>query len=110
MGVSEVIILPDYIIGDMIFNWNEEKAESNLQKHGVSFEEAATVFSDEDLMIMTDEDYNGSEERFLLLGYSRMSRILIVCHCYRGEDDNIVRIISARKATKTEEKLYRGTK
>ena len=108
--MSEVVVLPDYIIGDMVFNWNEEKADSNLRKHGVSFEEAATVFSDEELLIMTDEDYYGSEERYLVLGHSRMSRILIVCHCYRGKDDSIVRIISARKATKTEEKLYRGVK
>ena len=96
----------EYIIGDMIFNWNEHKAESNEQKHGVTFEEAATAFSDVDAQIYDDEGHSGAEERFVLLGYSKISRLLIVCHCIRGRDGEIIRIISARKATKQEHQKY----
>jgi len=90
----------------MIFNWNETKAEANEEKHGVSFEEAATAFRDENAQLYDDEEHSGDEERFVLLGYSKISRLLIVCHCYRGKNDSIVRIISARKAEKPERKKY----
>ena len=96
----------EYIFSNMIFSWNENKAESNEQKHGVTFEEAATAFSDVDAQIYDDEGHSGAEENFVLLGSSKISRLLIVCHCIRGSDGEIIRIISARKATKQERQKY----
>jgi hypothetical protein len=87
------------------FDWEQSKAVSNIKKHGVSFEEARTVFYDERARLINDPDHSESEERFILLGLSSALRMLIVCHCYRGED-NVIRIISARKATIKETKLY----
>jgi len=101
-----VIILPEHILGDMIFIWNEEKAYNNAHKHGITFEEAATAFADPDAQIYDDEEHSDDEERFVLLGYSKISRLLIVCHCYRGIDGNTIRIISARKATSHERQKY----
>ena len=101
-----MIILLGHILGDMVFNWNEDKAEKNALKHGVTFEEAVTAFGDVNAQIYDDEEYSGDEERFLLLGYSKIYRLLIVCHCYRGSDDDIIRIISARKATSHERLKY----
>ena len=95
-----------HILEDIVFNWNEEKAEKNAIKHGVTFEEAATAFGDADAQIYDDEEHSDVEKRFLLLGYSKISRLLIICHCYRGSDDNIIRIISARKATSHERQKY----
>ncbi len=89
------------------FEWNDSKYESNIEKHGVSFEEAKTVFFDEFADEFYDEKNSVEEERFLLLGRSFQSRLLLICHCYR-ENDNVIRIISARKATKNESKMYRG--
>ena len=96
----------EYIFSDIVFNWNEKKAEINEKKHGVTFEEAATAFSDEGAQIYDDEEHSGIEERFILLGYSKISRLLIVCHCLRGSGNNVIRIISARKATKHERQKY----
>ena len=96
--------MQEYTLGDMVFSWSEEKATSNAQKHGVSFEEAATAFRDADAQLYDDKDHS-EEERFILIGYSAMSRILLVCHCYR-EDGGIIRIISARKASRSERRLY----
>ncbi|WP_455719100.1 BrnT family toxin [Agathobacter sp.] len=87
------------------FEWDNNKALINADKHGVTFEEAMTVFSDENAILFDDPDHSEEEDRFLLLGISDQAKILIVCHCYRGEDD-VIRIISARKATKTEAKQY----
>ena len=98
--------MAEFVLGDMIFNWNETKAETNEAKHGVSFEEAATAFRDENAQLYDDEEHSENEERFILLGYSKISRLLIVCHCYRGNDDSVIRIISARKAEKPERKKY----
>jgi len=98
--------LPERILGDMIFSWNEEKAYNNARKHGITFEEAATAFADPDAQIYDDEEHSDDEERFVLLGYSKISRLLIVCHCYRGIDGNIIRIISARRATSHERQKY----
>jgi len=100
------MVLSEHILGDMVFNWNEEKAEKNALKHGVTFEEAATAFGDADAQIYDDEEHSGDEERFVLLGYSKISRLLIVCYCYRGSNDSIIRIISARKATSHERQKY----
>lgn len=89
------------------FSWNQAKAKSNLKKHGVSFEEAQSVFYDDLAVQFYDED-TSDEERFLLLGMSNDSRILMVVHCERGEDGEELRIISARKATKNEQQHYQG--
>lgn len=87
------------------FNWDPRKGESNLRKHGVTFEEASTVFYDPYGLIIEDPEHSWAEERFILLGTSWQSRLLIVCHCYREEAGEI-RIIPARKATKHESKAY----
>ncbi|MGH1472629.1 MAG: BrnT family toxin [Cellvibrionaceae bacterium] len=89
------------------FEWAPEKARSNLRKHGVSFEEARSVFYDEFAIQFDDTDKSLPEERFLMLGLSNDLRILMVCHCERSSGESI-RIISARKATKKESKFYTG--
>lgn len=89
----------------MEFIWNKEKAASNQQKHGVSFEEAQTVFEDYNALRIYDPDHSEDEDRFVLLGLSSVLRLLVVCHCYR-ENDEQIRIISARKATKNESASY----
>ena len=91
------------------FEWDQSKAKSNLKKHGVSFEEAESAFYD-DLAIQFYDESPIDEERFILLGMSNLSRILVVVHCERGDNDQILRLISARKATKTEQQYYRGEK
>ncbi len=88
------------------FSWDEKKDKLNQQKHGVSFEEARTVFYDEYGRLISDPDHSEDEDRFALLGLSQEIQLLMVCHCYRDEDD-VIRIISARKATKSETKQYR---
>lgn len=87
------------------FTWDEQKATVNRQKHGVSFDEARTVFFDEHARLIADPDNSEDEERFILLGYSERPRLLVVCHCYR-ENDTTIRIISARKATRPEKNTY----
>ena len=89
----------------MNYEWDEVKAQLNIAKHGVSFDEAATVFCDEYGLVVFDEDHSDDEERFYLLGMSRKDRILLVAHCYRSND--IIRIISARKATIREKAQYK---
>jgi uncharacterized DUF497 family protein len=89
------------------FEWHPSKATANLKKHQVSFEEAQTVFYDEFAVQFFDEAHSANEERFLMLGMSAQSKLLIVCHCER-EGGDIIRIISARKATKRESVFYRG--
>jgi hypothetical protein len=89
----------------MNYEWDEVKAQLNIAKHGVSFDEAATVFCDEYGLVVFDEDHSDDEERFYLLGMSRKDRILLVVHCYRSND--IIRIISARKATIREKAQYK---
>ena len=87
------------------FEWDPSKAAANLRKHRVSFEDAQTVFSDERARLIDDPDHSEDEERFLLLGLSSTLRLLVVAHCYRS-DGNVIRIISARKATADEEHDY----
>ena len=89
----------------MRFEWDPNKNEINKRKHGISFEEARTVFYDDYAILFDDPDHSAEEDRFLILGLSQRERLCIVSHCYRGADE-IIRIISARKATKTEEKYY----
>lgn len=87
------------------FEWDSTKAAANAKKHGVTFEEAQSVFYDEFAVQFFDEDHSGDEERFLLLGMSTGARLLLVCHCER-DARNTIRIISARKATKRESTFY----
>ncbi|MBF0360014.1 MAG: BrnT family toxin [Oligoflexia bacterium] len=87
------------------FEWNEEKNKINRQKHCVWFEEAQTVFSDDYLRVFCDLDNSNSEERFIAIGYSSSSRLLLVVHCYR-KNEQVIRIISARMATKKERNVY----
>ncbi|GAB5387000.1 MAG: BrnT family toxin [Aliiglaciecola sp.] len=89
------------------FSWDPAKAKSNLKKHGVSFEEAQSVFYDEFALQFYDDE-SSEEDRFLLLGLSNQSRILVVVHCERGGDEEELRIISARKATSSERQYYEG--
>ena len=90
------------------FEWDTNKASSNQDKHGVSFEEAASVFYDEFAMQFYDDKHSILEEdRFLILGVSNNSRMLMICHCEKASGD-VIRIISARKATRNEQKFYRG--
>ena len=91
----------------ILFEWDLPKASANLRKHQVSFEEAQSVFYDEFALQFFDEGHSSVEERFLMLGTSAHARILIVCHCER-ERGEVIRIISARKATKGESAFYRG--
>ncbi len=89
----------------LIFEWDDNKNKTNQVKHGVAFEEAETVFFDEKAIEFDAPDHSIDKERFLLLGFSQTLKIMIVCHYYR-DDESIVRIISARKATKKEQKAY----
>lgn len=89
------------------FEWDRKKAAANLNKHGVSFEEAKTAFRDPNARIIHDPDHSEDEDRFVLLGLSQAMNILLVCHCYK-ESDEIIRIISARKASKKEANTYGG--
>ena len=89
------------------FDWDPLKAAANLRKHRVSFEEAKSVFYDEFAVQFFDEDHSTDEERFILLGMSAGAKLLLVCHCER-EQQTVVRIISARKATKRESAFYEG--
>jgi len=89
------------------FEWDPGKATLNFKKHGVSFDEARTVFFDERAKLIDDPDHSDGEDRFLLLGLSSAMRVVLVCHCLRGEDQ-LIRIISARKATPRESKSYAG--
>jgi len=89
----------------LAFDWDEHKNQLNAKKHGVAFEEAMTVFYDEKAIEFYDDKNAEFEDRFLLLGFSAKLRVLILCYCMRC-DDSIIRIISARKATKNERKHY----
>ena len=85
------------------FEWDDEKASKNIKKHGVSFEEAATIFNDPRIATISDPDHSETEERFVSLGTSFIQRLLSVIHTERSER---IRLISARKATKAERKYY----
>lgn len=91
------------------FSWDEKKSKANQRKHKVSFEEAQSVFFDEDAIEYFDPEHSKSEDRFVMLGLSAHLRVLVVCHCYR-ETSSVIRIISARKATKKERSNYTGGK
>lgn len=92
-------------MSQLCFEWDPNKAETNRRKHGVTFEEAQSVFYDEFARLIPDPDSSIGEERFIIMGLSEQYNTLVVCHCYRGRDEQI-RIISARKAEKRERKQY----
>ena len=92
-------------MSDLRFEWDPRKAAANLRKHGVSFSEAQTVFADEHGLIIDDPEHSAEEDRFILLGVSAPSRLLVVVHCYRASD-SVIRVISARKADRTERQQY----
>ncbi len=89
------------------FEWDETKAAANLKKHQVSFDEAKSIFFDDFGVQFFDDDHSSNEDRFLMLGMSGSAKLLIVCHCERDRGA-VIRIISARKATKRESAFYRG--
>jgi hypothetical protein len=90
---------------DLRFEWDPAKAAANLKKHGVGFDEAKSVFADERAKLIADPGHSEDENRFILLGLSTRLKLLVVCHCYRS-NNNFIRIISARKATATESRNY----
>lgn len=92
-------------MGELQFEWDEAKNRENVRKHGVAFEEAQTVFLDENALRFYDPDHSQDEGRFIMLGMSAKLRVLVVCHCFRVHDI-IIRIISARKALKREAGSY----
>lgn len=87
------------------FEWDENKNVINKSKHGIAFEEARTVFYDEQALVIEDIEHSGDEERFIILGLSFRANLLVVCHCLR-ESETVIRIISARKATANEQRQY----
>ena len=89
------------------FEWDRRKASTNKRKHGVSFEEARSAFLDENARVIPDPEHSGEEQRFILLGLSVRLRLLVVVHCY-VEADGVIRIISARKADRLEQRQYAG--
>ena len=93
------------IIKELTFSWDQNKNAMNKIKHGIDSFEAATVFYDDNAILFDDPDHSEFEERFLILGISQTEKLCIVSHCYR-DNDNVIRIISARKATKNETKVY----
>ena len=95
-----------YSLGDKHFDWDIKKNVININKHGISFKEAASVFSDMDAIYFDDEIHSRNEERFIVIGKSKKLNLLMVCHCYR-ERDTIIRLISARKANENETARYK---
>ncbi len=89
----------------LTFEWDDRKERANLEKHGVSFEEARTAFYDENAIVFFDPDHSEDEDRFLLLGLSFKPRALVVCHCFR-DSESVIRLVSARKADPAEEQEY----
>lgn len=93
------------VVRELRFEWDPAKNQANRRKHGVSFEEAETAFADDGALLIHDPDHSDQEDRFVLLGFSSALRALVVCHCYPSGDD-VIRIISARKATRREQLAY----
>ena len=93
------------VVASLRFEWDARKSAANERKHGISFEEAETVFTDEQGLLLNDPEHSQDEARFILIGLSASVRALVVCHCYR-EADEVIRLISARKATRSERRQY----
>jgi len=92
-------------MSELRFEWDPRKAAANLRKHGIAFSEAQTAFTDEHGLLIDDPEHSADEDRFILLGLSATSRLLVVVHCYRA-NDLVIRIISARKADRLERRQY----
>ena len=92
-------------MADLHFSWDAAKARANVNKHGVSFEEAETVFSDEHALLVPDPDHSHTQDRFILLGLSVVRRVLVVVHC-EPDANGAIRIVSARRATRSERGQY----
>jgi uncharacterized protein len=92
-------------VADLRFEWDPAKSLANARKHGITFEEAESVFADDHALLIDDPDHSEAEDRFVLLGLSAKLRVVIVVHCYRG-DDAVIRIISARKSSRAEQRRY----
>lgn len=92
-------------MNELIFEWDQRKEKANVKKHHLSFEDARTLFYDENAIQFYDPDHSNEENRFILLGLSFKSQVLVVCHCFR-ESETVIRIISARKADRDEELAY----
>jgi uncharacterized protein len=92
-------------MAELRFEWDPKKASFNEKKHGVTFDEAKTVFDDDDALVIADPDHSEAEDRFIILGLSSLDRALVVVHCFRAEG-SVIRIISARKAGTNEQKPY----
>ena len=92
-------------MSELRFDWDSAKAKANQRKHGITFDEALTAFYDEQGLFMSDPEHSESEDRFVLLGLSQALKLLVVCHCYR-ESEEVIRIISARKADRSERRYY----
>ena len=92
-------------MSDITYEWSSRKASENVRKHGVSFDEAKSAFLDENARLIADEEHSDDEDRFILLGLSVQLRLLVVVHCFK-ERDNVIRIISARKADRSERRQY----
>lgn len=89
----------------MRFEWDNTKADSNFKKHGVSFDEASSIFYDSYARVISDSEHSKDEDRFIILGISKQAKVLTACYCYRDSNE-VIRIISARRATKTESNTY----
>ena len=94
-------------IRGQVFDWDKQKNLLNIKKHGISFKIAALAFFDPNSTIISDEGHSQNEDRFILVGFSEKHHLLTICHCYR-EEGEVVRIISARKATNAEQDIYGG--
>jgi hypothetical protein len=105
-GTEVVMPTETYIFHGQQFEWDTSKGLQNIEKHGIPFKEAATVFRDDKAAVLEDDEHSQSEERFKIVGISGNLRLLTVCHCYRN-NNAVIRIISARKATKSEQNEYR---
>ena len=96
-----------FMLQNRSFNWNREKNLTNIRKHGVPFKEAATVFLDPNATLIPDDAHSDNEDRYIVVGMSKKLKMLMVCHCYRSNNNGeIIRIISARSATNQEQALY----
>ena len=94
-------------LGGKHFDWDRDKNLTNINKHGISFKEAASVFQDKNSIELDDIEHSQDEDRFLIIGKSKRLRLMVVCHCYR-ENNTVIRIISARNANNDEALLYGG--
>lgn len=93
----------------MKFEWDEHKNQANINKHKISFEQASTVFLDGSAIIFQDVEHSETEERFIIIGKSALEQVLFVCYCEKSQsdsDEEVIRIISARKATNKERRLF----